>query len=83
MPAARHLKSVHNHKAARGNDFRVNIKGNRAFGAQSQFRHFIAAHKSLRARNRLKGGRVHHALDGIYVAFHFLRGQLELVGFGP
>ena len=61
------------------NDFRMDVEGDGALGAQLQFRHFVAPHKRFRARNGLQGGRIDHPLDGINFAFHLLRGQLELV----
>ena len=46
--AAGNFKSVHDDKPARGDDFRMNVKGDRAFGAQGQFGHFVAADEGFR-----------------------------------
>ena len=79
--AAGNFESVHNHKPARGDDFRMDVKGDRAFGAQESIRPLRCGRRRFPAREMVSSVEesMMRSMESI-CAFDFLGGQLEFVG---
>ena len=81
--AAGDVEAIHDHEAARGRDFGMDVKRDRLSRVQGQFAHLVAANEDLiiLARDGRQRGRINNFLDGCDTALDFLGSELELVGF--
>src|ERR1051325_2999765 len=80
---ARNFETIHNDEAAGRNNLRMSVKSHGTPRSNRQLGHFIAANKNLLlfAGDSLEGGGINHLLDVFDFTLHFLRGELQFVGF--